>query len=156
VASYVLEHMDFEDGVVMLREMFRVLHPGGTLLVHTAPNAVFMRFVYPILRPLLRRLDRGTVEALEQHLTVNRVVHVHEYQWFSLTRVARRAGLPEPEVWIAEDILRSNQHRHTAALANGVIFRLVGRLQKLAIVRFFLGNDLFLRVRKAGGSPSQA
>ena len=34
----VLEHQDIDDGVVMLREIRRVLEPGGFLFLHTAPN----------------------------------------------------------------------------------------------------------------------
>jgi ubiquinone/menaquinone biosynthesis C-methylase UbiE len=150
-AGDVLEHQDIEDGAAMLQEMYRVLRPGGFLLVHTAPNAIFMKIVYPIAKPFLKRIDPGTVDALERHLVVNRKVHVHEYTTFSLRRVARMAGLTNAEVWIGEDLLRSSQHRHTAKLSSNRLVSFIGGLGRLRVVRFFLGNDLFLKVLKPGG-----
>jgi ubiquinone/menaquinone biosynthesis C-methylase UbiE len=135
----VLEHQDFEDGVLMLREMYRVLRPGGFLYLHTAPNTVFTRGVLPIAKPLLRLIDPNTVRVLEEHMKINETVHVHEYNLFSLRRAARRAGLPDPQVWIASDITRSG-------------LRVVGALGRLAPVRFLLGNDLFLKSCKPAAS----
>ncbi|MBW2401357.1 MAG: class I SAM-dependent methyltransferase [Deltaproteobacteria bacterium] len=150
-AGDVLEHQDIEDGAVMLQEMYRVLEPGGFLLVHTAPNAIFMKVVYPIAKPILRLIDPGTVEALENHLVVNRKVHVHEYTTLSLRRVARMAGLNNAEIWIGEDLLRSSRHRHTAKLSDNRLVGWIGSLGRLRLVRFFLGNDLFLKVHKPAG-----
>lgn len=144
----VLEHQDIDDGAVMLREMYRVLRPGGSMLVHTAPNSVFMKLVYPIVKPVLRRIDASTINALEQHLVVNREVHVLEYNLFSLRKVARMANLANAEIWIGADIVRSSRHRHTQALSESRLVQTVARLGKYAVVRFFFGNDLFLRVRK--------
>lgn len=144
----VLEHVDFEDGVQMLREMYRVLRPGGFLFLHTSPNTVFTRIVLPIAKPLLRAIDADAVRALDEHMAINATVHVHEYNLISLRRVARRAGLPNPRIWIGADVLRSSQHRHTRALATSRLVRLAGRLGGIAPVRFLLGNDLYLKCEK--------
>lgn len=144
----VLEHQDTEDGVKMLREMYRVLRPGGFLFVHTAPNTVFTRLVLPLVKPLLRAIDAGAVEILDEHMKINETVHVHEYNLLSLRRVARRAGLEGSESWISSDILRSSRHRHTRALAQSRLVRWAGGLGRIGAIRFLLGNDLYLRVRK--------
>ncbi len=144
----VLEHVDFEDGVQMLREMYRVLAPDGFIFLHTAPNTVFTRLVLPLAKPLLRAIDSKAVDTLEDHMKINESVHVHEYNLLSLRRVARRAGLRNARIWIGSDVLRSSQHRHTQALSASRLVRLAGSLGRLAPVRFFLGNDLYLRCRK--------
>ena len=144
----VLEHQDFEDGVLMLREMKRVLKPGGFVFLHTSPNTVFTRGVLPLVKPLLRRIDAEAVRVLEEHMQVNATVHVHEYNLLSLRKATRAAGLDSARVWIGEDVLRSSKHRHTAALAGSRLVRLAGRLGRIGPVRFLLGNDLYLKWRK--------
>ena len=57
------------------------------------------------------------------------------------------------EIWIGEDILRSSRHRHTATLSQHPLVRLARRFQKVGSVRFFLGNNLYLRMRKPDGEP---
>lgn len=147
-AGDVIEHQDLEDGVQMLREMYRVLGPGGLLFVHTAPNTVFTRLVLPLAKPLLRRIDRASIETLEEHMRVNETVHLHEFNPFSLRRIARMAELPDPQVWVGEDVLRSARHRHTETLSRNRLVRLVAALGRIPPLRFLLGNDLYLRCRK--------
>ncbi|MFQ5515141.1 MAG: class I SAM-dependent methyltransferase [Myxococcota bacterium] len=144
----VIEHQPFEDGVEMLGEMLRSLRPGGLLLVHTSPNTVFTRGVLPVLKPLLRRIDAETLRSLEEHMRANAPHHVHEYNLLSLRKAARQAGLRGAEVWIGSDLLRSAQHRHTRAFSSHPLVRRVAGLGRLGAVRFFLGNDLYLRHRK--------
>jgi SAM-dependent methyltransferase len=144
----VIEHVDQHDGVTMLKEMYRVLAPGGTMLVHTAPNTVFTRLVYPLAKPLLLMIDAASVGVLDEHMKVNVGVHVNEYNIISLRRATRSAGLPHARVWIHQDMLRSGAHRHTRSLERHPIGGLVGRLGRFATVRFFLGNDLFVEVDK--------
>jgi ubiquinone/menaquinone biosynthesis C-methylase UbiE len=144
----VLEHQDLEDGAAMLREMYRVLAPGGFLFVHTSPNTVFTRMVLPIAKPFLRRIDEAAIQRLEEHMKVNATVHVHEYNLLSLRKVARMAGLASAEIWIGQDVLRSSRHRHTETLSQSRLVRLAGKLGRIGAVRFLLGNDLYLKCRK--------
>ena len=144
----VIEHVDAEDGITMLKEMYRVLAPGGKMLVHTAPNTVFTRVVYPLAKPLLRLVDANTVQVLDEHMQVNLAVHVNEYNLISLRRAARLADLPHARVWIHQDMLRSGAHRHTKSLESHPIGKLAKALGGFAAVRFFLGNDLFVEVDK--------
>jgi SAM-dependent methyltransferase len=144
----VIEHLSFSDAERMLRESWRVLQPGGILLVHTTPNVVFTQLVYPVARLFLQFFDREMVQAVDRHLEAMRRLHVDEYSLWTLRCVARRAGLPEAKTWIGTDLLRGGQHRHTRTLARNNFFRSVNRLGCWAPVRFLLGNDLYLQCRK--------
>ena len=124
-AGDVIEHQDFEDGVLMLREMYRVLRPGGFLFLHTAPNAVFMRFVLPLARPPLRRIDRAGMERFDEHMKVNALVHVHEYSLLSLRRA--RAGRASTPVWIGADAAFGAPSTHAESRAEPA-----GDLRRLA------------------------
>jgi ubiquinone/menaquinone biosynthesis C-methylase UbiE len=148
VSGDVIEHLSFSDAVRMLRESWRVLRPGGHMLIHTTPNVVFTQFIYPVARPLLWFFDREMVEAVDRHLEEMCRLHVDEYSLWSLGRVARCAGLPQAKTWINADLLRSGQHRHTRTLARNRFFRALNSLGRWAPVRLLLGNDLYLQCRK--------
>ena len=144
----VIEHLCFEDAVVTLKEMYRVTKPGGFVLVHTTPNTLFTRGVYPWCRLLLRFINRDAVRDIEAHLKMMRQLHIDEYNLFSLRRVAAEAGLHRARVWIDEDLLRSARHRHTRVFAGNRLVRLVGSLGNLYPIRLLFGNDLYLKCVK--------
>jgi ubiquinone/menaquinone biosynthesis C-methylase UbiE len=147
-AGDVIEHLSFADGTTMLREAWRVLRPGGYLLVHTAPNAVFIRYVYPLARLLLRLVNPESIRNLDRHLEIGAHVHVFEFSLPSLRRIARDAGLADARAWIDADLLRSGHISHTGELLANPLVRLVGTLGRFSSIRFFLGNDLYLRCAK--------
>ena len=145
----VIEHLYYEGGVQMLKEMYRVLKPGGFMLLHTAPNTVFIRFIYPFLRHILKFIDRETIRKIDcQRKYDAKRFHLYEFNLLSLRRMARAAGLTTAQVWIDSDILRSGQYRHTKAIGNVPLIRLIGSLGNNSFVRFFLGNDLYLQYHK--------
>ncbi len=144
----VIEHLDYEDAIQMLKEAFRVLEPGGFLLVHTTPNTIFTRFTYPLGKRFLKVLDAAAVQAIDDHLGICQKVHVCEHNPITLRRVARDAGISNFEVWIDRDVLRSCNHRHTKELSKNYIVKTLGSLGNLGIVRLFFGNDLYLKAYK--------
>lgn len=155
-AGDVIEHMSYRDGVRMLAEAWRVLRPGGVLLVHTSPNAVFMRGVYPLSRVLLRAIHAESVRRLDAHVATGKDVHLHEYSLGSLRRAARDAGLPGARAWIDPDLLRGGATWHTASLQRNPLVRFAAALGRFAAVRRLLGNDLYLRCEKPpSGSAGQ-
>ena len=147
-AGDVIEHVPYEQAMLMLREMYRVLKPGGFMLIHTTPNTVFIKLIYPVARYLLSVIDKHAVQLIDEHRANSKKVHIHEYNFFSLTTIARRAGLVGFKVWIDDDILRSRVHRHTKPFGKNPFIRLIGSCGRYSLVRFLLGNDLYLKCYK--------
>ncbi len=147
-AGDVIEHLSYEDGILMLRETYRVLRPGGFMLIHTAPNTVFTKKIYPLARCVLRLISKEAVESVDQHLEVGGEFHVHEYNLFSLKKAAKQADLEHANIWIDSDILRSGKHKLTQALSGNPLIRFIGFCGKCAVVRFLLGNDFYLKCSK--------
>ena len=144
----VIEHMSYSDAVRSLAEMYRVVRPGGFVLVKTTPNTVFVRWVYPLAKHFFRRLDPASVRLMDEQLELMRRIHVDEYDYFKLRRAARLAGMPHAKVWIDPDIVRSNRHRYSDRFRESRLIQWAAALGRFAPVRFFLGNDLYLLCRK--------
>lgn len=148
-AGDLIEHLDYAGGTYLLREMARMLKPGGLLLAHTTPNLVFHRVLWPrLIRPILRWFRPGTVDGVDAQLAVMDRVHIQEYTPTLLRRVARDAGLvnPAPEIWVDPDLLRAGSHRLTGDLARSLLYRIAAPISRP--FHRWIGNDLYLRWRK--------
>jgi ubiquinone/menaquinone biosynthesis C-methylase UbiE len=148
--SDVIEHLDPDQTIPALREFHRVLAPDGFLLVHTAPNRLFMDVGWPAVRPLLRSLGhRPTADRVDEWFRIAESYHVNEQSVHSLRRALRAAGFERPRVWIDPDVLRSGEYHLTSAL-EGPLMRAAGRLAATRPVRLFLGNDVLAIAAKGG------
>ena len=144
----VVEHLDYFDAIRMLEEMKRLLKPAGFMLVHTSPNTVWSKMIYPVGKPFLKMLDKKTVEQIDNHIREGRKMHVYEHNLLSLRRVAREAGLRNARVWLDPDILRQGKHRFTSAFSGNFLVRRIVALGTIPLVRFCLSNDLWLEWHK--------
>ena len=143
----VIEHVDPALTVKALSELRRVLRPGGLLLVHTAPNKLFVKVGWPLCRPAMRLMGRGAAaDALDRWLGEAEAYHVNEQSVHGLRRALRKAGFRRPAVWIDPDVLRGGGHFLTKGLDGGVM-ALAGRLAGTRPVRLLLGNDLYALAR---------
>lgn len=144
----LLEHLSYKKGIRLLEEANRVLKPGGTLLLHTSPNLLFMKFLYPLVIKMIKGEKKDMVI---KHVNMQKKVHIHEYHYFSLKKIVKALGF-NAKVWIDNDFLRGGTFRHIKELnkMQGTIIKCVDLLAKYGgfPVRLFLGNDIWMKYIK--------
>lgn len=132
----VVEHLYPWELNAALRDIYRVLTPGGMIVVHTAPNRWYDQYAYPFVRGV-RRLQGKKYPANPRALNVeaNVEVHVNEQSLYSLKRYLRRAGFRSVKVWLNSP----PQHRR-----ENIIFRLARHvLFEWLPFRWFFEREVF-------------
>jgi ubiquinone/menaquinone biosynthesis C-methylase UbiE len=145
--SDVIEHLDAPQTVPALAELRRVLRPSGYLLVHTAPNLLFMRYGWPAVRPALRLVGhRDVADRVDTWFELARDYHVNEQSAGTLRRNLSAAGFAETQAWVDPDVLRGGRF-HLLSGFDGTPVRLARRVAAWRAVRAFLGNDVLAVAR---------
>ena len=145
----VLEHLTKRQAERMLAEAYRVVGDGGTLVVHTSPNVLFIRLVFPWLLFALVLTGRTALLRLflEQYRTIRRL-HVREYSAGRLRRLFGGFPFDRVEIECDPDVLRGGKSRYTEALSGNRVIRAVASLVgREPLVRLF-SNDLWVVARK--------
>ena len=139
----VIEHLDPDQADRALAEIRRVMKDGGVVLVHTAPNKVFLTITWPVARVVLKLIGfRETVERADFWIEKASHYHVNEQTVHSLRRVVRRAGFSHVHAWLEPDVLREGAHHLTADLSSSPLMRIAGRIARLRPLRLLLSNDV--------------
>ncbi|MGD2146840.1 MAG: class I SAM-dependent methyltransferase [Anaerolineae bacterium] len=97
----LVEHLQPWELQRALAEVRRVLQPEGRLIIHTAPNAWYNRFAYPVVR-FVRTLTgegRGYPRNPRAIIPANLDVHVNEQSPLSLRKALIRARF-RAQVWL--------------------------------------------------------
>ncbi len=100
----IVEHLYPQGLDEALSEAYRVLKPGGRIIVHTAPNVWYDRYAYPLVRQVRHWMGQG--ERYPENpraflVEANVHVHVNEQSLLSLRRNLRRAGFGHLRVWLS-------------------------------------------------------
>jgi cyclopropane fatty-acyl-phospholipid synthase-like methyltransferase len=97
----LVEHLHPWELGQALAEARRVLRPRGQLVIHTAPNAWYDRYAYPLVRWVRTLMGQGTHYPKDPRALIlaNLDVHVNEQSVLSLWRALRRAGF-RAQVWL--------------------------------------------------------
>jgi ubiquinone/menaquinone biosynthesis C-methylase UbiE len=141
----VIEHLDSDHRVRAVRELRRVLRPGGRVLIHTSPNGLFTRRVWPVARLFLKAIgQREAVGNMDFWIEDTRQYHVREMTLYDLRHDMRHGGFRDARVWIDPNVLRIGQGHHvTSALEGSRLMQAANRVAGLRPLRLFLGNDIY-------------
>lgn len=141
----IVEHLHPWELHTTLLEARRVLKDDGRLVIHTAPNAWYDRYAYPLVRLFRRLTGQGARypanprQFLVEH---NQDVHVNEQSLFGLRRTLRRAGFAG-RVWL-ESPPQHRQEPRALAVLRYVLFH-------WPPFRWFFEREVFAVARKARG-----
>ncbi len=98
----IVEHLYPEELSTALAEAYRVLRPGGRIVIHTAPNKWYDRYAYPVVRKVRIWMGQGDQYPRDPREIIPQNVHVHvnEQSALSLWRDLRRHNFRKVRAWL--------------------------------------------------------
>lgn len=97
----IVEHLHPYELQEAFREANRVLHPKGTLLVHTGPNLWYYQFGYPFYRIFRRLRGQALPKNPKDRFPTHNALHVNEQSPYSLKKALTQAGF-DARVWVEQ------------------------------------------------------
>ncbi len=140
----VIEHLTPAELDLALREVSRVLRPGGMLVGHTFPTRTIYDLTYRCLRLALPRWRRSW--PVDPRVDEERLMHVNEQTVRGLRRSVTRAGFPGADVHLGQMV-------YTAFLPSLSARRLYERLAQHRLTRPLAVADMWVYARRPDSSP---
>jgi len=141
----VLEHLTRLQADEMLAEVYRVLEPGGRLVLHTSPNVYFMHLILPALIPVLALLGRRPLaRKLLRQYQASWEYHAREYSEGRLRRLFRASRFDRVVVQADRDVLRGGRSDYTASLQSNALVRAIASIAAQPPLLWVFGNDLWV------------
>ena len=110
-SCFLVEHLFPEELYSMLRDSWRLLKPGGRVIIETAPNLWRLKYGFPLTRlayriPVLARLYKQMMDMTEvpwqAKTDEDARYHVNEQSVVSLKKVMRQAGF-RARTWVGPE-----------------------------------------------------
>lgn len=95
----VVEHLSREELDTCLREVRRILRPGGRVFIHTMPNRTIYDLTYQVLRRSVPRWKKRWPADPRLH-DLEREMHINEQTVSSMRAYLRRAGFKQSRAWL--------------------------------------------------------
>ena len=146
----VVEHVTYEEAKEMVDELFRILKPKGKILIHTAPNLWFKKFIYPLLKVVLLLMNQNKLKiSLERNIKATYKYHVDEYSIVGFNRLMKKSKFNDYKTWILRDALRTESRNYLTPLKKSAFLNIFVRLINGSFLIYFFGNDLFCLATKS-------
>lgn len=139
VMSDLVEHLYPAELAVALQEVYRVLAPGGELLIHTMPNLWYYHFGYPIFRAVQRVRGKQLPADPRERFRYSHV-HVNEQTPLSLRRTLANSSFTSWRVWLHD--------YRTYPTHSWAMRRSMSLLTTLPLLKWVFCDDIFARARK--------
>lgn len=137
--SDVIEHLRQDELEFALREVHRVLVPGGMLLIHTMPNLWYYRYGYPLFR-LAQKLRGIRLPSNPRERYRFPEVHVNEQTPLTLRSILSQVGFSRWRVWLYD---------YRDYRTYNPIMRFVMRLlTHLPVLKLLFCDDIFAKAYK--------
>ena len=149
VLGDIIEHMTYSEAVEVINESFRLLKPGGTLVIHTAPNTRFKNYVYPLIRLVIMAAGyKNTLRLLDENIIATKRYHVDEYSILDLKRVMNKSLFRHHSAWVHRDALRNQTKNYLNPLKSNPLIKAGVFVINNSPLIYFFGNDLFVVATK--------